>query len=80
MAQPTGKLGPYVVEITVEYILRDLQITENVEELVTIVGPVLCSFLKYPAAVTQNTQTPSHVTLIAILVFRLLKSCCSRAI
>jgi hypothetical protein len=30
MAQPTGKLGPYVVEVTFEYILRDLQITENV--------------------------------------------------
>jgi hypothetical protein len=61
------------VEVTVEYILRDLQITENVEELVTIVGPVLCSFLKYPTAVTQSTQTLSHVTMIAILVFKLLK-------
>jgi len=56
MAQPTGKLGPYVVEITVEYILRDLQITENVEELVTIVDPVLCSFMKYPATVTQTRK------------------------
>jgi hypothetical protein len=56
MAQPTGKLGHYVVDVTVEYILRDLQITENVEELVTIVGHLLYSFLKYPAAFTQTRK------------------------
>jgi hypothetical protein len=54
MAQPTGKLAPYIVDVTVEYILRDLQIRENVEELVKIVGHVLYSFLKYPAAVTHT--------------------------
>jgi hypothetical protein len=41
MAQPAGKLGPYIVDVTVEYIPKDLQIRENVEELVKIVGHVL---------------------------------------
>jgi hypothetical protein len=56
MAQPAGKLGPHIVDVTVEYILRDLQIRENVEELVKIVGHVLYSFLKYPAAVTHTRK------------------------
>jgi hypothetical protein len=56
MAQPAGKLGPYIVDVTVEYIPRDLQIRENVEELVKIVGHVLYSFLKYPTAVTHTRK------------------------